>query len=149
MDVTMLRQDAEQKFMLPRNMNHSELINDAVDISLLTSLEGATLEGEPGLVVELIDLYFDDVPQKLKAIGEAITLGDLDSLRSAAHSLKGSSGSLGAYKMADLCDELEASANDQTPHGLNTILIRVEHEYERVRLAFWAERQRRLAPKVG
>lgn len=149
MDVTMINEDTGKESMLSISMSDHEVIDDAVDMSVLTSFEDGNAEGEPDFVVELIDLYLDDVPQKLEAMREALTLRDAHSLRDAAHGLKGSSSSLGACQMAALCHELEASANDQSSQGLKTILIRLEHEFERVCLAFSGERQRRVAAIDG
>jgi HPt (histidine-containing phosphotransfer) domain-containing protein len=119
------------------------LIDDAVDLSVLTSFEEVHVDGEPDLVVELIDLYLDDAPQKLKAMRIALSLRDSNSLRDVAHSLKGSSSSLGARQVAALCEEIEKDAIDLSSQEANTVLIRVEHEFDRVRLAFAAERHRR------
>jgi HPt (histidine-containing phosphotransfer) domain-containing protein len=130
---------------LSNNTSGREMNNEAVDISVLTSFDDVHVNGEPDLVVELIDLYLEDLPQRLKSMRDALKLGDAVSLRGTAHSLKGSSSSLGALQMAALCDELESSVNVSSPHGVNSKLTRVEQEFERVRVAFTAERDRRLS----
>lgn len=117
----------------------------AVDISLLTSFEDEHVDGEPDLVVELIDIYLEDAPQKLKAMREAMTLRDAISLRGLAHSLRGSSSSLGACQLAVLCEGLEANADELKSRGGSEFLDRVEQEFDRVRLAFTDERKRRLS----
>lgn len=149
MYVTTINEDTDKKAMLSKSIIDRAIIDDAVDISLLNSFEEVHLDGEPDLVVELIDLYLTDVPLRLKGMREAIALRDAHSLHDAAHNLKGSSSSLGAGKMAVLCDELEASVNYPSTQGVNTALIRVEQEFERVRLAFVAERHRRLSTNGG
>lgn len=136
---------ADKKLVLSKRIIDRAMTDDAVDMSVLTSFDDVHVNGEPDLVVELIDLYLTDASQRLKAMRMALTLKDADSLRAIAHSLKGSSSSLGASHLAGLCDELELSANGPSPQGVNTFLTRVEQEFERVRLVFAAERQRRLS----
>jgi HPt (histidine-containing phosphotransfer) domain-containing protein len=56
---------------------------------------------------ELIELFLQDAPVRLGAIREAIAREDWAQVAASAHSLKGSCGSLGAVRMADLCGRLE------------------------------------------
>ncbi|MET0623876.1 MAG: Hpt domain-containing protein [Pyrinomonadaceae bacterium] len=114
---------------------------EAVDSVVLLSLEEAQVEGEPDLVVELIDLYAEDTPRRLDAIRSALAARDLAALRRAAHALKGSSASLGARQVMMLCEKLEQSSGLQ---GGEMLLTCLEREYARVRLAFADERGRRL-----
>lgn len=144
MDIITIYEAKAGKSMLSRSSCDNANSHDAVDISLLTSFEVEHVDGEPDLVVELIDIFLEDVPQRLKAMRDAVTLRDATSLRGLAHSLKGSSSSLGACQLAVLCGGLEASANDLALDVDSTFLNRVEQEFERVRLAFTAERGRRL-----
>lgn len=140
-----INEDTDKKLMITTSTSDPVFIDDAVDFSVLSSLEEIHVEGEPDLVVELIDLYLDYAPKKLTAMRDALSSRDSDSLRGAAHSLKGSSSSLGACQIAALCDELEASANDMSSPGVIKSLIKVEHEFQRVRLIFVAERRKRMS----
>jgi HPt (histidine-containing phosphotransfer) domain-containing protein len=117
---------------------------EAVDLVVLLSLEDAQVEGEPDLVVELIDLYAEDTPRRLDAIRRALAAGDLAALRRAAHGLKGSSASLGARQLVILCERLERSSGKELLQEGETLLTCLEREFARVRLAFADERSRRL-----
>ena len=117
---------------------------EAVDMAVLLSLEGAQVAGEPDLIVELIELYDEDTPRRLVAIRSALAEIDLAALRRAAHGLKGSSASLGARRVAALCDELEALPDEDSAREAEALLTRLEREFERARRAFADERERRL-----
>lgn len=117
---------------------------EAVDWAALHSLEEVQIEGEPDVVVELLDLYAEDAPRRLAAILSAWAAGDLAALRRAAHGLRGGSASLGARQVATLCEELERASGEELLQGGKTLLTRLEREFVRVRLAFAAERGRRL-----
>lgn len=145
MDVTRINEIAGKDWVLSTVASNSDVTFDAVDLSVISSFEEEPVEGEPDIVVELIDLYLADIPTKLKAMQEFLLLEDANGLRDVAHSVKGSSSSLGAFQLAALCAELEVAANDQLFSSLVTILSRIEHEFYRVNWAFTSERQRRLS----
>lgn len=117
---------------------------EAVELVVLLGLEGAQVEGEPDLIVELIELYAEDAPHRLAAIRGALATGDLAALRRAAHALKGSSASLGARRVEMLCEKLERSPGHELLQGGEMLLARLEHEFARARSAFADERGRRL-----
>ena len=114
----------------------------AVDLAVLATYEEAQLEGEPDFVVELIDLYLDEVPRLFDSLHTAIQSNDATTTKRAAHSLRGSSGNLGVLQMALIADELEHLAN---PCGASAIelLQSLETEFQRVKEILNAERQKR------
>ena len=117
--------------------------NGTVDLAALRGFEAIQAEGEPDLVVELIDLYLEDAPRKLAVMLEAAAGADEESLRRAAHSLKGSSASLGAFGAASLCAELERTDCGDSSGQAGALLARLGQELERVREVFAAERRKR------
>jgi HPt (histidine-containing phosphotransfer) domain-containing protein len=121
-----------------------DALGEAVDLVVLLSLEEAQVEGEPDLVVELIDLYADDTPRRLDAIRSALAARDLAALRWAAHGLKGSSASLGARHVGILCEKLERLSGRELLQEGDMLLTCLERELARVRIAFADERSRRL-----
>lgn len=116
---------------------------DAVDLAVLNSLEGAQVEGEPDIVVELMELYLEDASSKLAAMHEDLKGNGGKSLARLAHSLKGSSANLGARRMATLCDELERMGEGDLSRGGRALINRLELELSCVRRVFEAERRRR------
>ncbi len=70
----------------------------SVNLETLNSLADAQLEGLPDIIVELIDLYLDDAPRRIVAMNEAFSRDDMKGLKQSAHSLRGSSGTLGAME---------------------------------------------------
>ena len=120
---------------------------EAVDFVVLLSLEGVQIEGEPDLVVELIDLYAEDAPHRLTAIRGALAAGDAAALRRAAHGLKGSSASLGARQVWMLCERLERLHGREFLREGERLLACLGHEFARAMLVFADERARRLRRK--
>jgi PAS domain S-box-containing protein len=67
----------------------------------------------------------------LEELREAIAAGDRKALELRAHSLKGSAGTLGAQRLADLCSELEHSAGGGDSE-LDALEDALGEEYRRV-----------------
>src|SRR4051794_30438806 len=80
---------------------------DVVDMAVLEGLEGAQIDGEPDIVVELMQLYIEDSAVKLAAMQRHTVENDGVPLSRLAHNLRGSSANLGARRVAALCVELE------------------------------------------
>lgn len=132
------------------SINMKELVTcDAVDMSVLISLEGAQADGEPDLIVDLIDLYLEETSGRLAAMASQFEERDVLSLRREAHCLKGSSATLGAGGAARLCNAIEVTAQEGPPEMVARLLIELHQEFERVREAFSVERQKRTIRASG
>jgi signal transduction histidine kinase/FixJ family two-component response regulator len=68
------------------------------------------LDGEVGK--KILGLFQAQGPQILKTMREALERGDAEGLRVLAHTLKGSSGLLGASRLSEICGRVEALAED-------------------------------------
>jgi CheY-like chemotaxis protein len=76
------------------------------------------VEGAGGaFVAELIDTFGEDTRELIATLRRALPASDLDAFRRAAHSLKSTSESLGATRLAALARELEASARAGSLNG--------------------------------
>jgi len=111
----------------------------AIDLSVLAGLREFDNEGDPDLVAELAVIFFQDTVQRLRSLRRAIDSADAAGIESEAHSLKGSSASLGAVGMSLLCGELEAKGRAGAIKGAGAIegaleaLSRIEEEFGRAR----------------
>ena len=68
----------------------------------------------------------------MAAIRDAVAGGNADKLRAAAHTLKGSSSSLGARALADLSADLERRGRSGSVEGAAALLEPLTAEYTRV-----------------
>jgi HPt (histidine-containing phosphotransfer) domain-containing protein len=121
-----------------------EMFKTVVDLAVLRSYEKIQLDGEPDLIVELIDLYLEDARRRLNVMKESLTNRNWLSVKREAHSLRGSSGNLGALQMALICDQIEGLESPDLFPGIEALLGCLEEELEQVVHIFVAERQRRL-----
>ena len=80
---------------------------DVLDPGTLESLRELQEDGDDDLLVQLIDLFLEDAPRRIAGMRDAIAREDWAALTAFAHSLRGSCGSLGALRLAELCARLE------------------------------------------
>ena len=120
------------------------IAGDAVDMELLNAFEELQSDDGSDLIVELIDLYLEDAPQRILAIREAAVATEWVLLKRATHNLKGSSANLGIRHVAETCKKLEGIECEHSPKGVGDLLQQMDHEFARASEALLSERQRRL-----
>jgi len=86
---------------------HPETPIDPAVIQGLRELGG---EDEPGLLLELIEIFLEDAPERMKDITEGLASGDVGRVERGAHTLKSSSANIGALGLSDLCRRIVESA---------------------------------------
>ena len=84
---------------------------------------------------EVINLLFKEVPVKLAALEQAVANDDVAALISAAHSLRGVSGHVGAVVVQHLCSVLERSAiaEGRVPSDAGACLVALRSAWSRTR----------------
>ncbi|AIS16322.1 histidine kinase [Pseudomonas rhizosphaerae] len=115
-------------------MNQSE--RPHVDPAALMALEDV-MEDEYPL---LLDTFLNDSQLRLNELHRS---RDLVELGHAAHSFKGSSGNMGALRLAQLCSELEQYCRQGTLEGVDAHVQRIDGEFALV-LELYAEERARF-----
>lgn len=87
-------------------------MSEAINMDVVEELLSLSDQGDPELLVDLIQMYLDDGPNKLHEITEGLEQGDYDRVEKAAHSLKGSAGNLGAILVQGDCETLQMASRD-------------------------------------
>ncbi|HYR75904.1 MAG TPA: Hpt domain-containing protein [Pyrinomonadaceae bacterium] len=120
----------------------ASITNDVLDVETLKAFEKVKSEDGSDFVIELIDLYLEGTPQRIQAIREAAFEKEWVLLKRTAHTIKGSSSTLGLHRVAQVCQELEVtlSSND----AIDGLVQALESRFAEAREALIAERKRRL-----
>jgi HPt (histidine-containing phosphotransfer) domain-containing protein len=88
------------------------------------------LDDDIELYNELLDEYLISANSYFADIGEGVKKKDFDQIRIAAHSIKGSSGSIEASQMQSAAANLENAAKQQDLARIRENLEIIEMEYE-------------------
>jgi CheY-like chemotaxis protein/HPt (histidine-containing phosphotransfer) domain-containing protein len=89
----------------------------------------------------LVDLYLSELPNYLSQLQTALMCQDADALHLAAHKLKGSSHSLGAEQVMNLCKLLEDTAKENAFAQAETHFNQLKTATEQAKMALIALRE--------
>jgi two-component system, sensor histidine kinase and response regulator len=106
----------------------------ALDPDVIDSLRQLTPPGEPDVLAEILAVFLEEVPKKVRALQAAVDAGDAAQAARLAHSLKGSSGNIGARSLLELCRRMDDLAKTGDLSGAAPIVAALTGEFHRVEL---------------
>lgn len=99
--------------------------------------------GGQAFLIEMINLFLEHAPARIRAATTALEAGDHQALYRAAHSLKSTAGNLGARSLQRVSERVESRAAAQDMEAIPPLLDEMARRYEDVRERLEAERRRR------
>jgi signal transduction histidine kinase/DNA-binding response OmpR family regulator len=121
-----------------RAMDHAHE-GDVLDRTVIEGLKELGGEDDPELFLQLVGLFLEDTPRRMRDLVRALESQDADKLERAAHALKSSAANLGATSLSDLFKGIEAAGRAQDLPQAQPLVQQSEREFERVRAALQAE----------
>ena len=88
--------------------------------------------GGDQLVCELMAVFAERAPERLRLAEQSFAAGDLEATAAALHSLRSASGTVGARRLTALAGRLERAARGDGADQLAAGLSRLPHEVEQV-----------------
>jgi len=92
-----------------------------------------TAEGDEELLLELWEIFINEVPKIMEELKKAIDENKADLIQVHAHSLKSSAGHVGALSMKEIALELELAGRDKNFTAVPHIYEKLAVEFEKVR----------------
>jgi PAS domain S-box-containing protein len=126
--------------------NDTPTLEPALDPKGLSNLKELVGEDDPEGLIDAIDSYLKDLPQRLTDVGTAISSADIPRLQLAAHTIKSTSATFGAQTLARIGKDLESIARHcveagvALPETVSEFEPRLRAEWERVKEALLEER---------
>ncbi|NJK54271.1 MAG: response regulator, partial [Leptolyngbyaceae cyanobacterium SU_3_3] len=111
-----------------------------INVNALQAIRGLANDEETFLA-DIISSYLLDALQLVQAIKAAAEAGDFLSLQQATHTLKSTSGMLGASQLAEFCRELETLSQLGTLESVASKIRQLEAEYDSVQASLNMELQ--------
>jgi HPt (histidine-containing phosphotransfer) domain-containing protein len=124
-----------------RTAGHADIDVRALDPVAVRALY-ELLGGDREALVELVDSFLDEAPQRLTELRRGADQGDAGLVGRAAHTLKSNGSTFGAVELASLCRRLELAARANELAGSADLVDRVETQWAVVRQALTAVRDR-------
>jgi HPt (histidine-containing phosphotransfer) domain-containing protein len=124
------------------HQRRASMASDVLDLDVLKAFERVKSDDDQDIVIELIDLYLNSTPRRIEEIRNATASDASCVIKRVAHTLKGSSSTLGLRGVAHACQQLEDLSSSSGPIA-NTLLETLESRFAEARKALVAERRKR------
>jgi two-component system sensor histidine kinase/response regulator len=106
----------------------------AVDPEALNKIAALNQEQSDSLVAKVAHLFLEMLENSLQELAEPTQ--QADNVRQVAHSLKSSSANVGAYRLAELCKQLEQAAVAEMASLFPELIIKIRLEADIVKRYF-------------
>ena len=109
------------------------------DPAVLEELRASMGDDDDGFGIELAEAYLADGPTQLAAMEAAIAANDASAVVRPSHTLKSSSATLGALRLAEVCRGFEHAGRAGTVggEGADPTTLRAEWEAAEAALRNW------------
>ncbi len=118
------------------NSNHGD---GPFDKSVFDNLKYLSGVEDQQMFERLIALFEVQLRSSLEKMNTARAASDNQNVSTAAHALKGSSGNVGATRLAELCGRLEDAVRGQADVMIDDCLSKIEIEVEIIQATLAAE----------
>ncbi len=103
---------------------------ESLDLTVLETFREFQEADSEDIVTELSNLFINDAGNRLQSLKQAIEEENTEVIKEQAHAIKGSSGSIGAQHLANLCKEVEK--NIRNGEKVLDLFESMEKEFEKV-----------------
>jgi DNA-binding response OmpR family regulator len=116
--------------------------NETLNLGVLAELKQVGDDTLPDFALMLIDQFVEEATSQMEILRAARLRRDAGTLKATAHSLKGTSMTMGARRLAALCAEMEQQVECSSDNVITPAMMAdVDLEFVKVRVALTAERQ--------
>lgn len=113
-----------------------------IDLQIIRELRELQSGGTSNFLAELIDLFLRDLALHLDNLRKGLSAKDVALLTRTAHTVKGSSGNLGARGLSAIAARLHTAAQAQDWAAAATLVAEIEREVGAVDAELKVERDR-------
>ena len=103
-----------------------------LDPVVVETLRQLTPPGEPDVLAQVLAIFLQETPKRVARIQAAWQSGDHDEVHRTAHSLKGSTGNIGARPMFAVCRDLDAQVRAGELTNVPALIAALVSEHQRV-----------------
>ena len=101
-----------------------------IDQEVLSQFDDLHIEGEPDILIELIDSFLSSTPKRIEAMAQFVASADVESASKEAHALKSAAQSLGAKALGELCQQLEDFTKNKTQENIFELIEELKNSYQ-------------------
>lgn len=103
----------------------------AIDMAVLKEYQDQFGEDGPEMMSQFIEMFFENAPEVLAEMQQAVAQRDAQTINRAAHSLKGNGVTFGAMYFSELCYQLEKYVGAGLLEGVEDMAAGIQQEFNR------------------
>ena len=89
-------------------------------------------ETDEALIEEVLSVFRTDTAERIGRMQEAVDRGDFAAVKAEAHTLKGSSGQVGAAAVSALCRQIEQRAPEGDAATMQELVAQLQKAFDSV-----------------
>ncbi|MDH4187548.1 MAG: Hpt domain-containing protein [Nitrospira sp.] len=128
---------------------HSKKVKKPPTLSVDPSAWQPILEAQrpdrPDVLAKMLGLFIRDSRKLIETLLTALASQNHDAVLESAHGLKSCCAMVGAYRLYELCDQIEELGPHQPQKQISTLIAMVRQEFDQVCDIFSAELTRRTS----
>lgn len=101
-----------------------------IDQTVLGQFDELQMEGEPDILIEVIDSFFATSPRRIAAISEFIGNQDMAAAAREAHALKSGAQALGAMLLGQFCQKMEDLGGSKDVAAVRSLFELLKNAYD-------------------
>lgn len=121
---------------IKRSIEEQDIDSEKVSWDTKTAL--SRVRGNTKLLAKLVTMYLEDMPEHIEELKQAINNNNVELSKRTAHSIRGASGNLYAYRMQDLAKAIETHIIENIDNinfmELSNIAVLFDQEYAMLQL---------------
>ena len=99
-----------------------------LDTTALDNIRALQRPGTPDMLARIIDIFLQETPAGIEQIQQSVAEGDLETVRTTAHSIKSSAAYLGASSFSARMAELESAARETQLSHCQDLCLNLEQD---------------------
>ena len=116
--------------------------NDVLDFEVLKGFEKIKSDDGADILIELIDLYLQSTARAVLTMQTAAAVNDWSVVKRAAHTVKGTSSTLGLHRITKTCRKIEEASSISTDQ-IGALMGQLELRFREAESVLTTERDRR------
>lgn len=103
-----------------------------LDTQIIDEIRQFSDSSNDAVIIDLFESFLTTTPKILSHLEESCNTGQIKKLKFEAHSLKSSSGALGATRFSSLCQQLELTTESMTQEDISALINHAKDEFQKV-----------------
>jgi len=127
------RKDESETVATSVETQPAPIVHPSLDAEVVARLRDLALATDASLLGQIFESFLSDGEARISVLKRALEKSDAVALRTASHALKGASSNIGAHRITDIAEQLQALGEEGSVKGAAELVAELEMEFSQVR----------------